>query len=740
MIIKKLYTGIKKYVFDSTIEIRERMFILFSITVLLALFAAVPAGLIMREPISATVSTFVGALLFSLYVGYAAKKRQTDRARIVISFVLVFAFLPAMFFTNGGAQGGTPTWLLLGTIYITLILEKTWKKIMLVCEVVIMTACWIVGFYFPHLVTEYSRAGNYFDSLAGLFIVSAIVGTLMSFQVNLFRKEEAQKNVQRLFAQTATALVNAIDKKDEYTHGHSSRVAEYSKKIAQHAGKTPSECEEIFYIALLHDVGKIGIPKSIINKGGNLTNDEYEIIKRHPVMGAQILQSITEYPFISIGAHFHHERYDGKGYPMGLKGSDIPEIARIIAVADAYDAMTSKRSYRNAIPQNDVREEIIKGIGTQFDPKFANIMIHLIDLDPKYEMKENEDTKDLSGKSEMAIGTHREYVAEGIVVQQNITSIEIKVTENKTNSGRKSAPSLILFDSLDGRYHTAETEKKKLLYFEYAEISFDGHVAVYGARKIETTWKEPPLPELDTGIYRLEAVKVKDHVLLRVMNSAKTFEAIMALPDSSRFVYIGLTGTNCCISNLKIEKSKEKVSTDYIPRIAEEISYIKAPAGNIPNVQVDGYRTDSSVGIPIRDGMKIVFHTKALPTARLVWHCPSYVIFYSKDGTISGKDYQEYSLVRLDGENWETEKIAENTFLVNKQDFLGWDSWKAFNTEGYDSSVSFHKQGNEIVSTTENFGISIRCTTVIKCDAPEIYVALSGDQCALTNIRIFQEG
>ena len=108
------------------------------------------------------------------------------------------------------------------------------------------------------------------------------------------------------------------------------------------------------------------MPESIITKNGKLTDDEYKIIKEHSTKGAQILQSISEYPRLSIGAHHHHERYDGKGYPDHLIGTDIPEIARIISVADAYDAMTSRRSYRDPIPQQQVREEIVKGTGTIF--------------------------------------------------------------------------------------------------------------------------------------------------------------------------------------------------------------------------------------------------------------------------------------------------------------------------------------------------------------------------------------
>ena len=731
--IKKLHNQLSGYVYDSSIDIEERTFIMLSVTVLVALFAAIPCGLIMHEPISATISTIIGAIFFTIYVIYVYKKNKIERAKVVLSVILVFVFLPAMFFSNGGVEGGTPIWLLLGTIYIALILEGKLKIIMIICEAVVMIICWIVGYLFPNLIIGYTRGGNYFDSIAALFIVSGIIYTLINFQSKLYVKEEEQKNVQRLFSQTAMALANAIDAKDKYTHGHSSRVAEYSKKIAERAGKSPSECEEIYYVALLHDVGKIGVPEAIISKEGKLTKEEFDLIKQHPVMGAQILKSITEYPYLSIGANFHHERYDGKGYPQKLKGSDIPEVARIISVADAYDAMTSKRSYRDTITQDKVREQLIEGAGTQFDPEFANIMLHLIDMDTEYEMKEREEIKELAGKNELVIGEHRDDISEGIWINPYMTTIEMKVSANRTIANPK--PSLVIFDSLDGRYHDEEKEIKELLYFEYCEIWFDGRATNKGIRKIETK-KRDEKTSLARGEYRIEAVKVKDHALIKIYDREGVTEFIIALPDSSRYVYIGLSGEQCRISDVKIEKSEEKTDADFIPRIIEEISFINVPAGDIPNVQVDGYRSESTRGIPIKDGMKISFHSVSLPTARLVWHCPSYVIFSSDDGTVNGENYKEFSLVRLDGENWEAEHVAENELLVNRQDFNGWDSWKNYNRNGFDCSVSFKRDGNTIVSQTENDGISIKDTTHVLVDTDEIYVALSGDQCALTNIRI----
>ena len=200
--------------------------------------------------------------------------------------------------------------------------------------------------------------------------------------------KEKQENSYRMLVQTSEALASTIDAKDKYTNGHSRKVAEYSLMIAERAGKTMEQCQKIYLIGLLHDVGKIGIPDEIINKTTKLTDEEFNTIKTHPVVGDEILSKISSFPELRIGAKYHHERYDGKGYPEGLEGKQIPEIARIIAVADAYDAMASKRSYRDTLPQKIVRQEIVKGIGTQFDPRFAQIMLDLIDEDKEYKMKQ----------------------------------------------------------------------------------------------------------------------------------------------------------------------------------------------------------------------------------------------------------------------------------------------------------------------------------------------------------------
>ena len=556
-----------------------------------------------------------------------------------------------------------------------------------------------------------------------------------------FLKKQSE-DTKRLFAQTAEALASAIDAKDPYTKGHSSRVAEYSRKIAELAGKDEQDCEEIYYAALLHDVGKIGISRSILNKTGRLTDEEYQVIKEHPNIGAQILSSISESPYLSIGAKSHHERYDGKGYPEGLKGEDIPEIARIIAVADAYDAMTSSRSYRGTIPQQLVREEFIKCLGKQFDPVYGKLMLHLIDIDAEFQMKEKEDVKELAGKNRLTCREYRSDVSEGIFLSKEITRIKLKSTPEESYPMARSIPSLVLFDALDARIHDDAKSIAKFLYFEYGEIRFDGNVVRKGARKMQTNvTKGTVKPGASKSVdYEIEAVKVKDHVSIKIRSEIETIEITVALPDSARWAYIGLTGEHCQLSDVRIDRDEQSVSDNYIERIAEEISYIDVPSGDIPNVQTDGYRLESTAGIPIKDKLMLSFHTMSLPTARLIWHCPFFCIYTSDDGKVNGPNYHEYSLTRLDGENWATGDYSTNkTTLVYTQEFTNWDAWKDINKAGLDVNAVLERNGDQVTLKTKNVGIDITNVTFINESPDKIYVALTGDQCAITNIRIKEE-
>ena len=239
-------------------------------------------------------------------------------------------------------------------------------------------------------------------------MISLVAFFLISFFYYLGYKNERDfgRKVEEMNIQVVKALAAAIDAKDPYTNGHSSRVARYSKMIAKRVGYSESRQDEIYMMGLLHDVGKIGVPDEVLKFPGKLSKEDFEKIKEHPVIGSNILETIKERSDLKIGARWHHERYGGGGYPDGLVGEKIPEEARIIAVADAYDAMSSKRKYRDMMSQEAVRREIENGIGTQFDPRFAKVMLQMIDEDPDYTMVglETQDDDNESNGSEESNG------------------------------------------------------------------------------------------------------------------------------------------------------------------------------------------------------------------------------------------------------------------------------------------------------------------------------------------------
>lgn len=186
-------------------------------------------------------------------------------------------------------------------------------------------------------------------------------------------------DLSELFYKTIKSIAYALDAKDEYTHGHSMRVTLYSLALAKSLNLTDGLLEEIETTGLLHDIGKIAIPEKILLKPGKLTDEEYEVIKKHPEFGENLVGGIGKLKLISNWLKYHHERYDGKGYPEGLVGEEIPISSRIIAIADTYDAMTSSRSYRGALSHQQAIDEIKHCSGTQFDPKLAELFISISD-------------------------------------------------------------------------------------------------------------------------------------------------------------------------------------------------------------------------------------------------------------------------------------------------------------------------------------------------------------------------
>ena len=217
-----------------------------------------------------------------------------------------------------------------------------------------------------------------------ILLCTNLLKTIKNIQKVESRRQRAELNKRRKQMETMSlqmmrTLSTTIEAKDEYTRGHSYRVAEYAALIAEELGWDKKEIRNLKNAAHLHDIGKIGIPDAILNKPGRLTDEEYAVMKTHVTRGGEILKDFTMIDNVSVGALYHHERYDGSGYCVGLKGEEIPLDARIIGIADAFDAMTANRVYRKQLDIDFVIGELKRCSGTQFDPKLVDILLSLIE-------------------------------------------------------------------------------------------------------------------------------------------------------------------------------------------------------------------------------------------------------------------------------------------------------------------------------------------------------------------------
>ena len=205
-------------------------------------------------------------------------------------------------------------------------------------------------------------------------------------QVNTIKRindelSDTYDKLEKAYMESIQTLRQTVEAKDVYTRGHSDRVSEYSVLIGQKLGLSEDDIRLLRIGGLFHDIGKIGVPDAILLKDSKLTDDEYSQIKNHPTIGAHILSNATIFADIIPIVKHHHEKYNGTGYPSKLQGEDIPYLARIAAVADTFDAMTSVRPYRNSLPLDVVKEEFRKNSGTQFDPKITDIFLDILEND-----------------------------------------------------------------------------------------------------------------------------------------------------------------------------------------------------------------------------------------------------------------------------------------------------------------------------------------------------------------------
>ncbi len=231
-----------------------------------------------------------------------------------------------------------------------------------------------------HLEKEKQFHEQWWFWVVALALAGALI-FLISFLIIRFKTKQSlnrQLEYKHITVESIQAIARTIDAKDEYTNGHSIRVGYYSRQIAESLGMQEDELDNLYYIALLHDIGKIAMPYSILNKPGRLTDEEFKVMKSHTTRGAAILKGISTIPQIVEGAKSHHERYDGSGYPEGLSGEKIPYVARIICCADCFDAMASKRVYKQPFSQDVIIGEFNRCSGTQFDPAIAKVVVEMI--------------------------------------------------------------------------------------------------------------------------------------------------------------------------------------------------------------------------------------------------------------------------------------------------------------------------------------------------------------------------
>ena len=231
---------------------------------------------------------------------------------------------------------------------------------------------------YAHKIYKLQHYPLFWVLLILLVVVIMIIIVYSAFELRVRKFKTKQRQDKRIIIQSFKTFANIIDAKDPYTKGHSNRVANYTKEIARRMGIVDDELDSIYYIALLHDIGKIGISDDLLNKPGKLTQPERKIIEMHTTIGGEILKDFSTIPGIGDGAMYHHEQYAGGGYPLGLKGEKIPLLARIICIADAYDAMSSDRCYRPKLEEDKILSELVIFTGRQFDPDIVKYMIAMI--------------------------------------------------------------------------------------------------------------------------------------------------------------------------------------------------------------------------------------------------------------------------------------------------------------------------------------------------------------------------
>lgn len=515
--------------------------------------------------------------------------------------------------------------------------------------------------------------------------VNAAVQKAHEIEIQSFKTE--QKRMKSIFGQAAEAMAIVIEKGDGAQKSRAERIALMAREMAVRAGKNEEDCDKIYYAGYCCDAGE------------------------------EALSCIKAFPFLCETAQFV-----GKDYSEG-----IPEYSRIITVAKDYDKMIRDTT----IPAFFVRDYFIREAGRKYDPVYAKIAVQLLDSETNKGVFEKA-AEEMN--TELVCRNYRDEVTIGIPVLQNVTNITFDCT-TLDSEAKFTVPSIILFDSSDVKVQKTRETIASHKYIEYGEAWFDAHCISTAARNMEIrNIKENSGTD---GHYKITACRFEDHLLLKMQSPEKSFEVIVALPSASKSAYIGITGENVHIQNIKVEQTNQLTTENDIPRIAEKLNYINRIESDIPNVQIVKPLDEFTQGVEVKNGMKIYFHAQSLPDANLVWHCPYIILYASEDGKVYGKNYREYAMIKFDGEENGSNENAENEFVMKKtESFTNWEDWEEHNKAGYECMVEFIKNGSEVMLRTHNKGIFIQNTTKVRNGNKEIFVAFSGDQVALTDIRI----
>lgn len=355
---------------------------------LLAIFSFVMTLInVLNHEIAMMISSLV---LCALFLGTYVVTKLTGKHAVPIlgctfGVIIIFTY----YILSGGNDGFAVLWTLLAPIFLMIIVG--------------VKAGFVVGVYFQTLVTvlfwtplrflvEAYYTEDFLKRFPVLYLCTMVISmtamlshkkqqmNLDTYQENLEKAVQEEHDKSKMIAfQTVGAIIGLVDAKDPYTDDHSLRVAHYSLILAEEMGWDHKAAENLYYTALLHDIGKVGIQDTILKKTGNLNENEYEIMKTHTSIGAMILKEMSFLEDIDEGALYHHEKYDGTGYPFGLSGENIPKNARIICVADSFDAMNTARVYRAKCDKAYIIDQIRKGRGTQFDPEVVDAFFRCLE-------------------------------------------------------------------------------------------------------------------------------------------------------------------------------------------------------------------------------------------------------------------------------------------------------------------------------------------------------------------------